>query len=161
MPTTIEKHKVASEAEVSKLKEMAWVIGKESARIELHRLGTRTDLSGCRIKSPNDPAVFLIDPEGYRRWIPDQYTYNRLFTTWGGIIIDIDVVEIARGSDLSHGATLIRCEESSPVYFVSNGHKRWVTSPGVMGKYSFRWPSGGDLVAAAVVDAIPAGPNWT
>jgi hypothetical protein len=120
----------------------------------------RPDLAGVRMKLPNDPAIYLIDPDGYRRWIPDPETYNNMFRNWDGVIVDIDVNDIAVASQLSHGALLIKASSSAPVYLLSNGIKRWITAPEVMDKYYFSWDRIYQM-PPAVVDAIPRGLNWT
>ena len=120
----------------------------------------RPDLSGLRVKLPNHPEVYLIDPEGYRRWIPNPDTYNNLFRGWDGIVVDIDINEIAQAAPLSDGAILARAANAAPVYLVSNGVKRWITSPQVMDKYHFRWDRV-YVLPPAVVNLIPTGANWT
>src|SRR5262245_24593851 len=112
--------KTANAAELTTVtKPFAVAVGAESWS------APRTDLAGIRIKSPNAPAIYLIDPDGYRRWIPDPDTYNNLFRDWNGIVVDIDVVSIPEGAPLTSGAVLARPSNAAPVYLVSNGQKRW------------------------------------
>jgi hypothetical protein len=120
---------------------------------------TRQDLSGLRVRSPVDPAIFLIDPEGYRRHVPDPATYNNLFRDWSGIIVDINIPDIALADPLSPGAVLARAADTPHVYLVSNGIKRHITSPAVMDKYHFSW---GQIrvLPRVVMDAIPTGLPW-
>lgn len=120
----------------------------------------RPDLSGLRVKMPNQPAIYLIDPEGYRRWIPDPPTYNNLFRSWGGVVVDINIDEIASSTPLSDGAILARAEGAAPVYLVSNGIKRWITSPQVMDKYNFNWDRV-YVLPGVLIDSIPTGANWS
>lgn len=120
----------------------------------------RPDLSGLRVKMPNHPEIYLIDPEGYRRWIPNPPTYNNLFRSWDGVVIDINIDEIAQSTPLSNGAILARAAGTAPVYLVSNGVKRWVTSPQVMDKYNFRWDRVYELPAVAI-NFIPTGASWS
>jgi hypothetical protein len=120
----------------------------------------RPDLAGLRVKLPNRPEIYLIDPDGYRRWIPNPETYNNLFRDWNGVVTDINIDQIALGSPLTDGAVLARAVNSAPVYIVSNGMKRWITSPAVMDKYSFNW-SRVYTVPHVLVDFIPHGTNWT
>ncbi len=47
----------------------------------------RPDLSGLRLTAPNNPAVYVVDPQGFLRWIPDPPTYNNLFRDWGSVVI--------------------------------------------------------------------------
>ena len=120
----------------------------------------RPELAGLRLRIPQRPEIYLVDPEGFRHWVPDPYTYNRLFRDWSGVHDDPDLLEIADAGSLSHGATLIRADGTAPVYFVSTGTKRWVVNPAVMDKCNFNWPAGGDVVAPAVTDAIRNGLPW-
>jgi hypothetical protein len=122
--------------------------------------GPRPDLAGLRVKLPNRPEIYLIDPDGYRRWIPNPETYNNLFRDWNGVVTDINIDQIALGSQLTYGAVLARAVNSAPVYIVSNGMKRWITSPAVMDKYHFNW-SRVYVVPHVLVDFIPHGANWT
>lgn len=122
--------------------------------------GPRPDLAGTRVKLPNQPNIYLIDPEGYRRWIPDPGTYNNLFRDWNGVVVDLDVNAIAEGSPLTDGAVLARASNSAPVYLVSNSVKRWITSPSAMDKYYFNW-NRVYVIPPALVEFIPQGPNWS
>ena len=115
----------------------------------------RPDLNGLRVKLPNAPAIYLID-QGYRRWIPDPPTYDNLFRNWDGVVVDIDIIEIPEATPLSHGASLARAAGTAPVHLVSNGQKRWVTSPAVMDKYWFAWNKVVE-VPASLIDSIPSG----
>jgi len=121
--------------------------------------GPHPELAGQRMKSPAHPAVFLIDPEGYKRWIPNPATYNNLFVDWAGIYVDADVIYIDQGPSLSDGAFLAKASNSAAVYLVSNGQKRWITSPAVMNKYYFNWGAI-NVLPPAYLEAVPTGPNW-
>ena len=120
----------------------------------------RPDLAGLRVKLPTQPQIYLIDPDGYRRWIPNPDTYNNLFRDWNGVVTDIDINEIAEGSALTDGAVLVRGSNSAPVYLVSNSMRRWVTSPAAMDKYHFNW-NRVYVVPPVLVDFIPQGQNWS
>jgi hypothetical protein len=126
----------------------------------LSTLRPHPELGGKRLRLPGEPAIYLIDPEGYRHVIPDPYTYNRIFRDWNGIFDDAELYDIPDAGPLSFGASVIRGDGTAPVYFVSAGTKRHISSPAVMDKCNFRWPSGGDVVGPAVVNAIPTGPEW-
>jgi hypothetical protein len=143
-------------ASAAKLKTMALALGVNPAEAPI----PRPDLSGARLKSPTNPDVYLVDPEGYLRLIPDPDTYNNLFRDWNGITESTDLNEIARGSDITDGAVLAKASNSDPVYLISNGIKRWITSPGVMDKYYFNW---GNIVGLpqTAIDPIPQGANWS
>ena len=120
----------------------------------------RPDLSGLRLKAPNSPAVYVVDPQGFLRWIPDPVTYNNLFRDWNSIIVDIDLVNIAVGPALTSGAVLARGSSEAAVYLISNGTKQWITSPAAMDKYDLNWNTV-VLVPNALVDSIPGGPSWS
>jgi hypothetical protein len=123
-------------------------------------LSPRPDLAGLRVKTPNAPQIYLIDPNGFRRWIPDPATYNNLFRDWNGVVIDINVSEIAQAASLTPGAVIFKSSDHTSIYLVSNGCKRWITSPAAMDKYYFDW--GKVLVLPpVVVDFVPEGQPWS
>jgi hypothetical protein len=121
---------------------------------------SRPDLAGLRVKAPNAAPIYLIDPEGYRRWIPDPTTYNNLFRDWNGVVVALDVASIPERPALSHGAVLVRGDGQAPVYLVSNGVKRWITSPAAMDKYYFSWDRI-QVLPPVVVDSIPTRGAWS
>jgi len=100
-------------------------------------MALRPDLNGRRMRHPNEPHVYLID-EGRRRWIPNPPTYNNLFRDWNGIILDWNIANIDRGSDIANGAVLARQEGMAPVYLVEF-QKRRIDSPAAMDRYYFNW----------------------
>jgi hypothetical protein len=121
----------------------------------------RPELAGKRLRLPGEPAIYLIDPEGLRHHVPDPYTYSRIFRDWNGVFDDPDLNEIQDAGPLSYGASVIRADGETAVYFVSGATKRHVASPAVMDKCNFKWPAGGDVVGPAVVAAIPESAPWT
>ncbi len=123
-------------------------------------MGTRPDLAGKRLQVPGQPAIYLIDDNGTRRWIPDPDTYNNLFRDWNGIIEDIDTPEIDQGPQISQGAHLAQAPGQAAVYLIDNGQKRWVTSPAAMDKFYFDWHKI-QSVSAYILSIIPNGPNIT
>jgi hypothetical protein len=123
--------------------------------------GGYTSTPGERIKGPNSPAVYLVDPEGRRRWIPNERLYTELFRSWNGIKVRSDINCIIRGRDLDPIDTALRKSSDSPkVYIVMNGYKRWIVSEAVFNKYHFNW---GSVVVRDpwLINSIPDGPNWT
>ena len=114
----------------------------------------RPDLNGMRVKQPNQDHIYLID-EGKKRHIPDPTTYNNLFRSWE-YFEDLDVNDIETGTSITPGAVLVSGDATPHVYLIDGGCKRHVTSPAVMDKYHFRWPT--QPVPQAVIDAIPTGP---
>lgn len=75
------------------------------------------------------------------------------------MIVDINIDEIAASTPLSDGAILAKAD-TAPVYLVSNGLKRWITSPAVMDKYNFSWDRV-YVLPRSVIDSIPTGPSWS
>ena len=120
----------------------------------------RPDLAGLRVKLPTQPQIYLIDPSGARRWVPDPTTYNNLFRDWNGVVVHIDINEIFEGTALTSGAILGRATNAAPVYLISNGVKRWITSPAVMDKYYFNW-NRIYVMPPSAIDSIPSGPDWS
>jgi hypothetical protein len=123
-------------------------------------VGPRKDLAGLRLKAPNAAPIYLVDPDGLLRWIPNPATYNNLFRDWNGVIISLDIPNITRGPDLTNGAVLARGAGTAPVYIVSNGIKRWITSPATMDKYYFNWNTVFQ-VPEVLVDFTPTGSSWS
>ncbi len=107
--------------------------------------GGYTGVPGERIKAPNSPSVYLVDPEGFRRAIPDEQTYNYFFRSWNGIITRSDVHCIHRGPDLWGGNFLVKSNTSPTVYFMDGqGIQQWlrpIPSETAFNKYHFRWDS--------------------
>jgi hypothetical protein len=128
--------------------------------------GPRPDLAGLRVKlptvphEPNTDKIYVIDPDGYRRWIPNPDTYNNLFRDWTGVVTDIDIDEIPAEDPLTDGAILARAEGNARVFLVSNNMKRWITSPAVMDKYHFNWDRVYQ-VPHILLDFIATGFNWS
>jgi hypothetical protein len=116
-------------------------------------------LSGNRIQAPGNPAIYLMDPEGYRRWSPDPTTFDNLFRNWDGVIQDPHIDLIAERPALSSGAFLATAPGRPQVYLVSNGQKRWIVSPATMDKYNFSWEKI-QKVSPLVLDAVTDGPPW-
>jgi hypothetical protein len=118
----------------------------------------RPDYAGLRVMEHTGPAIYLIDPDGYRRWIPDPTTFNNLFRDWS--VERMDLSNIPEASPLTSGAVLAIGSGTAPVYLVSNGVKRWITSGGAMDKYNFKWEHVVQ-VPRVLVDSIPSGPSWS
>ncbi|MFF7725306.1 hypothetical protein [Streptomyces sp. NPDC008001] len=117
--------------------------------------GRHPELNGARLKGVNSPAVYLI-LDGKRHWIPNPATYNNLFRNWNGIQSVIDIGAIDDGGQLSDGAILAKSPGEPAVYLVSNGIKRWITSPAAMDKYYFDWNKIVNISPVAL-NSIPTG----
>jgi len=119
----------------------------------------RPDLAGLRLTPLTGGPIYLVNPEGLLQWIPNPETYNNLFKDWDGVQ-KIDTASLPIATALTNGAVLTRGNGSNPVYIVTNGKKRWITSPAVMDKYHFEW-NHIFVVPQTLVDAIPTGGNWS
>lgn len=109
----------------------------------------RKDLNGLRVRLPGTAPIYLIDL-GKKRHIPNPQVYNELFSTWEGVIDDIDVDDIVTGDPLPQTAILFRCQDASQsqednckVFLLDgvspNQVKRHIVSPAVMDRYKFNW----------------------
>ncbi|MCZ7384968.1 MAG: hypothetical protein O8C63_09505 [Candidatus Methanoperedens sp.] len=102
----------------------------------------RKDLNGLRVRLPGSAPIYLID-EGKKRHIPNPQVYNELFSTWEGVIDDIDIDEITTGVSIPETATLFKCIDSPKVFLLDgvapNQVKRHIFSPDVMNRYKFNW----------------------
>jgi len=119
----------------------------------------RPDLAGLRLTPLTGGPIYLVNPEGLLQWIPNPATYNNLFRDWNGVY-RVDIATMPIGTALSDGAILAKGNVSSAVYIVSNGKKRWITSPAVMDKYYFNW-NHIYVVPQVLVDSIPTGIIWS
>ncbi|GAA3028639.1 hypothetical protein GCM10020000_01440 [Streptomyces olivoverticillatus] len=119
--------------------------------------GVHPELNGLRVKGINGPEIYLI-LDGRRHWIPNPATYNNLFRDWNGIQTIVDPDSIDNGGQLSDGAFLGKSPNAPEVYLISNGVKRWITSPAAMDKYYFNW-NRIKYVEPVALQAIPQGGN--
>jgi hypothetical protein len=122
-------------------------------------LAPRTDLAGLRVTPLTGGPIYVVSPEGYLQWIPNPATYSNLFRDWNGVH-RVDTATLPIGNTLSDGAVLAKGNASDAVYLVSNGRKRWITSPSVMDKYHFNW-SRVYVVPQVLINSIPTGNNWS
>jgi hypothetical protein len=130
-----------------------------SVGIQTNIAEPRPDLAGQRFVAPGSPKIYLVDPQGYLRYIPNPTTYNNLFRNWNGVLT-FDIVNIAQGPAISNGAILARGSGESPVYLITNGVKDWITTPAAMDKYYFNWATV-CVVPDVLVDFIPNGTNFS
>jgi hypothetical protein len=126
--------------------------------------GGYAGVPGQRIKTPTSAAVYMVDPEGRRRLIPDRYTYEHFFRDWSGIITTADALCVYPGPALELAFDFLAKSSSGPaVYFadaVGNSHQaRWIPSAAVFDRYHFRWGAVG-VADQEWIDSH-AGPNWT
>lgn len=119
----------------------------------------RPDLAGLRLTPLTGGPIYVVNPEGYLQWIPNPATYNNLFRNWNGVY-KVDIANYAIGAALSDGAILARGNASAAVFLVSNGMKRWITSPAAMDKYNFNWNTV-YVVPQVLVNFIWSGASWS
>jgi len=115
-------------------------------------------IAGRRVMRPGDADTYLMDPQGYRRRIANQTTYNRLFRDWSGII-DLNLHDIAQREALAPGTLLVRADRSDTVYLVDAGRRRRISNAAVMDKYWFNWLTV-CVMREPLVERIPMGREW-
>jgi hypothetical protein len=111
---------------------------------------------GRRVVEPASGAIYVM-LGGALRHIPDPATYNNLFRDWKGIGALGNLGGQRVEPALSNGAHLANGTPDGRVFLVSNGVKRWVSSPAVMDRYQFKWTAVRNLPAAQLT-AMPDGP---
>jgi hypothetical protein len=119
----------------------------------------RPDLAGYRLVRPGHPEIYLVDPDGYRRRVPNHTTYNRLFRSWSGITNEACLADVALRPQFTTGTVLVRGDASSRIYLLDEGLKRLITDDTVMEKYWFNW-AGLFVVKQALLDRIRPGVDW-
>jgi hypothetical protein len=124
-----------------------------------HVNAPRRDLAGRRMRTPASASIYLIDPDGYRRWIPNRLTYDRLFRDGRGITDDFALDQIAQRPRITSAAMLVRGDQYDSIYLLEHGVKRLIPSPAVMDKYHFSWDRV-FVVKQFFIEKIPHGRNW-
>jgi len=119
----------------------------------------RPELAGYRLVYPGETDVYLVDPAGFRRRIPNRVTYSRLFRDGRGVVTTREAREVAQRPDLALSALLFSPELAAAIYLLDDGRKRLITSSQVMDKYWFNWGRV-SLLRRALVDALPNGEIW-
>lgn len=132
---------------------------RDAKRLMTAAGSVRPDLNGLRVKSPAAPHVYLID-RGVRRHIPDPPTYENLFRSWNGIIVDINITDITLGLPITPGAVLAKASNHPAIYLIDHAQKRWIVSPPVFDKYYFAW-NRVVVVPPVLINSIPTGSNIT
>jgi hypothetical protein len=103
--------------------------------------------------------VYLIDPAGYRRRVPDEAVYNRLFRDWSGISDELDLDDVPSRPPLTSATMLVRGDASNAVFLLDQGRKRRVASSASMTKYWFDHERV-QVVRQVLVDHFPVGHDW-
>jgi hypothetical protein len=133
-----------------KMTTTASVQGAASATAE-----PRNDLNGLLLQLAGEAAVYLVI-NGFRRWVPNQATFNLLFVS-NATITPFDISQVSQGPQLSDGAVLA-IGGSDRVYLVSNGVKMWIPNMDIFNRYRFN-TSQIVKVPQVVIDSVPNGPN--
>lgn len=94
---------------------------------------------GVRVKTSNDPRVYLVSPNSTLYYIPGDVYFN-LWDSWDGIVI-IDYLPSCPyrlGATLTDGH-LHKKRDRPEVYIYDDyyGFDRWITSQAVFDKYRF------------------------
>lgn len=122
---------------------------------------------GMRVKSPNSDRVYLVDPDGRRRWIMSGY-YFRLFRSWDGIQVIPDLHCMWEGEALwtnflgeeTEGSFLVKAAEYPHVYITDGSERRWIV-PGAFDKYQFDWGKIRVWNSEFLEDVYPLGADWS
>jgi hypothetical protein len=104
-------------------------------------------------------AVYLVDPAGYRRRIPNQTVLDRLFRDASEPEDMANAGDIALRPPLAASTMLVRGGASDTIYLLDQGRKRRVIGAEAMAKYSFD----GDrvcVVRQVLIDSIPSAADW-
>ena len=111
---------------------------------------------GLRVKGSANGAIYLI-MNGILRWIPNPDTYNSMFASWDGIVINDYLVDsVPSGEPFTSGSTLVTDGVDPAIYLVTLGVKMWVPSPDVMVQFNFASPA---VVPSVVIQFLQNGPD--
>jgi len=119
----------------------------------------RPEFAGRRLYAPGRRAIYLVDPAGYRRRLPNDFVYRRLFGTGLDVADCLRIERIALGPPLAGSTMLVRGQVAESVYLVDIGRRRRITSDTVMRKYGFAF-DGVFAVRQVLVESIPLGADW-
>jgi hypothetical protein len=125
---------------------------------ESERSGPHPDLAGCRLRLLGLSAVYLVDPAGFRRRIPCQTVYDRLFSQSAWVDV-ANVGDVASRPPLAASTMLVRGSASDVIHLLDQGRKRRVPGPSAMAKYSFDWDRV-CIVRQVLIDSLPCGADW-
>ena len=141
---------------------MLWLAGRLTGDPRLPR-GGYLGTPGQRVQLPNSSAIYVVDPAGYRRWIPDMDAYLRLFRDWQGVVVGPDAGCILAGEPLPTDVRLVRADGDPGIYLVDRTggwtHKRWIVTEPIFDTYHFSWRTA-QTISLSALRSIPSGPNW-
>src|SRR5947207_11453662 len=90
------------------------------------------ELAGCKARIPGTTPIYVIDRNGYRRYVPFPLTFLNLFgDTISSInmMVEEEVAGIAIGPPLDERAILVRGASSESIYLMDRGAKKLISSP--------------------------------
>jgi hypothetical protein len=121
---------------------------------------SRPDRAGWRACMRPGGAVYLVDPDGYRRRVPDRDTYGRLFRDSGSRSHDPAIRDLPERPPLARSTMLVRGDASDPIYLFDCGRKRRIASGRVMDKYGF---DGARVfvIRQTLLDHVACGDEWS
>lgn len=111
------------------------------------------------VKGENSSAVYILD-ESEKRWIPTGAVYLAAGFTWDQVVWTaqnlVDAIPYGEPYPQPSDAVLVKGRNTSQVYILDNGEKRWISTGAVYLASGFTW----DQVLwedQSLVDAIPSG----
>lgn len=119
----------------------------------------RPDLAGRRLRRPGGGTVYLVDPAGYRRRMPGDLAYTRLFRDKSCIADHSGLEAIVRGPSFSANTMLVRGHASETLYLLDRGRKRRIAGAATVHKYSFE-ADRVFVVRQPLIDAMACGADW-
>jgi hypothetical protein len=122
-------------------------------------LKPRPDLAGCRLRRPGGRTVYLVDPAGCRRRMPDDLAYARLFRERSRIADHGGLEAIVRGPSFAANTMLVRGHASETLYLLDRGRKRRIAGTTTLHKYSFD-SDRVFVVRQPLIDAMACGTDW-
>ncbi|HAA11260.1 MAG TPA: hypothetical protein DCE41_05980 [Cytophagales bacterium] len=123
---------------------------------------TITDYDYKRVRLDGSDAIYVVI-NGIAELIPNVPTYQGIFANEGAAnqtqVTKAELDTIPQGSPLENGAYLARAKNTAPIYLVSNGMKRRVSTPNTMRLYSFDWDKIHSGDKAAKLGSMVEGPT--
>jgi hypothetical protein len=119
----------------------------------------RPDLAGKRLRRPGGRTAYLVDPAGYRRRMPDDLSYARLFRDGARIADHRGLETIVQGPSFSANTMLVRGHTSETLYLLDRGRKRRIAGTATLHKYCFE-SDRVFVVRQPLIDAMACGADW-
>jgi len=119
----------------------------------------RPDLAGRRLCKPGGRTIYLVDPAGYRRRVPDDLVYARIFGDGCDVADHRGLEAIVHGPSFAANTMLVRGQASETLYLLDRGRKRRIAGTAVLHKYSFD-SRRVFVVRQPLIDAVACGADW-